>query len=598
MKLKTLQIMDFEGFEGKFSYEFTKTLNAICLKNGAGKTSFLNALRYGITGVKPAGNMINNNASTAAVGLTFHDGTGIIRQDYAERTSRYFLNRRPVTKKDLDEYLQSKAGVVQNTMKIATSTDVLAGLKPQEFGDLLLSYIPESLTTDILVTMLGNLTEEEKAEIKKFFPDGTFGTEKIDEFHKHLSGLRKELNKKLSECETYLNYYSKIPATTKSKEELEKELKELNEKQGGVNLYNEQKKNYDLLLRNKKELDEKIARIEKEIKETENIKVDEEIYKKTLAYKDTVTEQIKTIEKNIDSIENLVKTLKKALEDINKPICPLSEKLKCTTDKSVIRGEIEGSLNSGQKSIDDNRKTLDKLKNNLKETDKYIEETDRNRNVLKNVAEKKEELKNLKAQTITIPKEPVKPAQEDLTKEIKAVVDAISRLEKDEDIKKVKDFWEKHLLVLEAYNNLIKMFAPKGVVKEKIAEYYMTAFEEQCNLKAKELLPDMNIKFVSGAGISVVTDMNGDGNYVPFESLSGGEKSYVLFILLDMINCLTGLRMLFLDELSVLDKEAFNTLVRIIKEHEEDYDLIILATAEHDDNIETLNKYGVNLINF
>ena len=598
MKIKTLQINNFEGFEGTFEYEFKSPLNAICLKNGAGKTSFLNALRYGITGIKPAGRMINNNASSGAVGLTFHDGTGIIRQDFTDKSSRFYLNRRPVTKKALDESLQSRAGVVQGTMKIATSADVLAGLKPQEFGDLLLSYIPESLTKEELIQMIGTLTDEEKNQIEKFFPDDTFGTEKLDEFHRHISDLRKTLNKKMSECETYLNYYNKIPATSKTKEELEKDLDELNKKQGGLNLYNEQKKNYDLLVKQKREHDENIARLEKEIKEIGELKVDEEAYKKTQEYIVTTKEQVREIEKNISSFEQLVKTLKKALEDISKPICPLSEKLKCTTDKSVIRGEIEKSLEDGNMSIEENTKKRDALKKNLDEADKFISDTDNKRKLLKDKADKEETLKKLKAEEIKVPKEPQKVEQADLSKDIKAVVDALSYLKNAEDIKKVKEFVEQQRPVLDAYNNLVKIFAPKGLVKEKVAEYYMTAFEDQCNKKAKELLPDMSLKFVSSAGISVLTDINGDGNYVPFEGLSGGERSYVLFILLDMINCLTGLRMMFLDELSVLDKYSFETLVKIVKEHEDDYDLIILAGSEHDDDLETLNKYGVNLIEF
>ena len=104
MKIKKLQIQNFEGFDETFEYEFTNPLNAICLRNGAGKTSFLNALRYGITGIKPTGNHINNNASSMAVGLTFHDGTGIIRQEFTDKSSRYYMNKRPVTKKVLDEY--------------------------------------------------------------------------------------------------------------------------------------------------------------------------------------------------------------------------------------------------------------------------------------------------------------------------------------------------------------------------------------------------------------------------------------------------------------------------------------------------------------
>ena len=599
MKIKTLQIQNFEGFDGTYEYVFHNTINALCLKNGAGKTSFLNALRYGITGIKPSGNMINIDANSAAVGLTFHDGTGIIRQEFADsKSARYYLNRRPVTKKDLDEYLQSRAGVMQGTMKIATSADVLAGLKPQEFGDLLLSYIPESLTKDKLIKMIDNLTAEEEAEIVKYFPDDTFGTEKIDDFYRHIMDLRKALNKKMSECESYLNHFAGMTVSSKTKEELEAELTELNKKQGGVNLYREQKRNYDQLVKRKKDRDDDIARLKKEIEELGEIKIDEDGYKKTVEFIENAQNQLRDIEKNISSFENLIKTLEKALDDINKPICPLSEKLKCTTDKSVIRDEIEQSLKSGRDSVAENTKKRDEIQSDLNKARAYIKEANDKKILAEKKKNKEEQLKRRLEEEIVVPEEPQKSDEKDLSGEIKAVVDALSLLKSAEDIKRVKTFVDSNRAVLAAYNNLVKMFAPKGMIKSKIAEYYMNAFEDQCNMKAKELLPGMSLKFVSNAGISVLTDINGDGNYVSFDSLSGGERSYVLFILLDMINCLTGLRMMFLDELSVLAMDAFETLVKIVKEHEEDYDLIILAAAEHDDNIATLNNYKIHMIDF
>ena len=54
--------------------------------------------------------------------------------------------------------------------------------------------------------------------------------------------------------------------------------------------------------------------------------------------------------------------------------------------------------------------------------------------------------------------------------------------------------------------------------------------------------------------------------------------------------------MMFLDELSVLDKDAFETLLKLMIEHSEDYDLVIMAMAEHDDCIKILKDNNVNMI--
>ena len=600
MKIKKLQIQSFEGFEDQFEYEFTEPLNALCLKNGAGKTSFLNALRYAITGVKPTVNCINNESSSMAVGLTFHDGTGIIRQDFTDKSARYFLNRRPVSKKNIDDMLQSKAGVAQQTMKIATSTDVLAGLKPQEFGELLLSYIPESLNTEKLINMLGNLSETEIKLMEDFFPEGDFGIDMIDAFYKHVSELRKNIKKKIGECEAYLNYFKGAPATAKSEEELQKELNELNKKQGDINLYKEKRKGYDNAIQKKKELEKNILDLQANINNIKTADVDDSLIEDTKKKLADERERLSQINKTISTVEQLTKTLAKALEDISKPVCPLSEKLKCTTDKSVIKNEIETSLKSGQDSLKANRDSAVNISADIKTLEQKISEMSKAKFDIEKKKMYEEQLKQRKSEldSLVIPEEPKAADSTDYTQQINALVNAIAVAKNQENIVKTRDYLEKARVLESYYNNLVKLYAPKGEVKEKIAEYYLSAFEDQCNLKAKELLPDMSLKFVSDAGISVLTDINGNGNYVGFDSLSGGERSYVLFILLDMINSLTGLRMMFLDELSVLDKDAFETLVKLLSENVEDYDLIILATAEHDDNMDTLKKYKVNMIEF
>ncbi len=598
MKIKKLQIQSFEGFEDTFEYEFTQPLNALCLKNGAGKTSFLNALRYAITGIKPLGNAINNNASQMAVGLTFHDGTGIIRQDFADKSARYFMNRRPVTKKALDEMLQSRAGVAQGTMKIATSTDILAGLKPQEFGELLLSYIPETLDTEKILNMLDSVSEVSEKEIRDFFGTESFGTEMVDAFYKNIMDKRKALNKKIQECEAYLNHFSSVPATDKTVEEIQNEIAVLTKQQGSVNLYNEQLKNYNDALKRKNKREADINELRKKIAQIGDISLNEAEIKEAKEKLPELEKRMDEYKKELLFVDQTVETLTKALEDINKPVCPLSEKLKCTTDKSAIRSEIETTLKAGQEKQKDVNVRIRELSETITSYRKKVEEYPNKKMLSERKKDFEEQLSRLMKDEIKVPEEPKKVDVEDCSEKIKILANTLSAVKSAEDIKKVRTYVDTNRPVLAAYNDLVKIFAPKGIIKQKISEYYLGAFEDQCNQKAEELLPGMTLKFISDGGISVLTDIRGDGNYVSFDGLSGGEKSYVLFLILDMINSLTGLRMMFLDELSVLDKDAFETLVKLIKANVEDYDLVIMATAEHDDNLKTLQDNGINMINF
>ena len=123
------------------------------------------------------------------------------------------------------------------------------------------------------------------------------------------------------------------------------------------------------------------------------------------------------------------------------------------------------------------------------------------------------------------------------------------------------------------YQDLYVAFSPKGEVKEKITSYYLEEFAEPCNEKAGKLFPDMKLKFVTQDGVKVLTDPNGSGEYLEFNSLSGGEQASVMFLLVSMLSSLSGMGVIILDELSVLDDNTFENLIRILKENS--FDMVI-----------------------
>lgn len=608
MKIKKLQIMDFQGIKGTFQYEFKDVINALCLKNGSGKTSFINALRYGITGIKPSGNVTNNGSESMAVGLTFHDGTGIIRQDYTDKPARFFMNGKPVTKTALDEMLQDRAGVLQSTMKIITSSDVLAGLKPQEFGALLLSYIPETLTKDKLKTLINEeLSDRETKEIDAFFPEEEFNMDMIDQFYKEMTSKRKEIKKSIAEAEGFLNRFGEIPEKLESEEELQKTLTDLQDRQKGSSLYKEQMELYtqkvkarNEALKKREAANKEIEKIEKEIKSIHELNISEGYKKKldeALVEKQKILDEANSV---YYALKTTVVNLRKAIENLDKPICPLSDKLKCTTDKTPLKDELEKALKEGEEGLRLQYKTAEKAYNEKIELQNAIKKY--NEDVVLNnrrmvLFDRLDSL--VKESAAAIPDEPVEPKKyegKDYSKEIDVILDKITKVKNLVKINETKEELKNKFNELVDISHLVEIFAPKGIVKDSIAEYYLSVFEGQCNKKAAELKSGMKIKFEASNGISVLTDIEGSGRFVEFSALSGGEKAYVLYIIFDMLNSLTGMRMMILDELSVLDGEAFSTLVKLIDRYKEDYDLVLLATAEHDDSIKTLDELGIRRI--
>lgn len=79
-------------------------------------------------------------------------------------------------------------------------------------------------------------------------------------------------------------------------------------------------------------------------------------------------------------------------------------------------------------------------------------------------------------------------------------------------------------------------------------------------------------------------------NKEPYDShqLSGGESLILRFLMLDMLNQLTGTHLMFLDNIEVLDDDALTYLVNIItsKEFEDEYDHVFIAGVNHPDVIE------------
>ena len=114
--------------------------------------------------------------------------------------------------------------------------------------------------------------------------------------------------------------------------------------------------------------------------------------------------------------------------------------------------------------------------------------------------------------------------------------------------------------------------------------------------KAGKIFPGMSIRFVSEEGVSVQVDPKGTGQYVSFRSLSGGEKAAVAFLLMLMFASISGIGILILDELSIMDEGVLDALLAILKENGDEYDMAVLACVSHADTLELLKKHGLEVM--
>ena len=598
MKVKSLKTNNFQWLEGVHEFNFGK-ITALAQPNGSGKTSLINALRYGLTGVEPAGDVITRGASSMAVRVVLENDSSFLRQQYAEKKkkSRYFVGNASSTLSKLNEFICNELGGVDvNTAKMVSSGELLTQMTSQQFGEMLLRYLPESMTVETILERFSGKNEEQEKIVRDFFPEGEFGVEKINEFHNLLKERRKLVKEKITEVNALINSLGSVPPE-ESISDIEEKIKSTTDKRDEVIKAQEAMKNYNQILSQINMRNSQIQQIDNELAQLKGVHHTDEEINSTFGLLSNSRNIEQGIKASLNSLVQTKKTLDEAIENISKPICPLSAKIKCTVDKTPVLKELEVQRDSLVQDYKNQRDSYIELANQIKQLEAKYEQMINENNAYLRVQDKLKMKEQLLSQTITLPEKPedigsVEALNSELSNLQQRLLFVTNYSKKETYEEKLKGLTQKHL----DYENLVLAFSPKGEVKEAITSYYMDEFSEPCNEKASKLFPGMKLKFVSENGVKVLTDPNGSGEYLEFTSLSGGEQASVIFLLVSMLASLSGMGIIILDELSVLDDVVFENLVRVLHENQDEFDMCLLASVDHVDTLKTLKKYDIPVI--
>ena len=598
MFVKTINTFNFQGLKGLQSFDFDK-ITALAQPNGSGKTSLINALRFGLTGTSPKGNMINIGEQSAAVKLILENGSNFSRQVFATKgkSAKYYISDKPTNATELSRFISSEmGGVDKKVAKFVSSGELLTSMTSQEFGELLLSYLPETMTAETVISHYPSANEEQKKIIKEYFLDKEFEISELKEFQKFIKGRRDRINELISNCRTALNLLGDT-APEFTKEELEGKIATKTKERDDLLAIQANFNNYTQLLRQEQFRQQELARLDAELANIKGVAHTEEELR--LANELVVTTRNSAMQTR-GAIEALVaakQDLDTAIENISKPICPLSDKIVCTVDKRPVTKELEEKRDKLIEDYKTQRSFYEQTLANIKEYEnRYAQMAFENQQFIL-MQEKQQEKERLLAQKIEIPEKPEETnSLERITQELQYLQSQMPIVEnyskKDTYLNNIEKLTKK----LEDYQALYVAFSPKGEVKEKITSYYLEEFAEPCNEKAGKLFPGMKLKFITQDGVKVLTDPNGSGEYLEFNSLSGGEQASVMFLLVSMLSSLSGMGIIILDELSVLDDNTFENLIRILKENSNEYDMCLIALVDHADMIKTLNKHEIPIL--
>ncbi len=598
MKIKKLKVQNFMGYKGTCEFELPQ-IAALVGHNGMGKTSILNGIRYALTGIEPDGSIIHNEAQEASVEIVMEnpmDGTDITFKRTKDRTkpSKFLVDGVKTTNAKLNEKISDVCGISIDKIKILSSAEVVANMKPQEFSKFILDYIPEKIDIRFIIDNLDRSNPQILDTIDANLPEENISLEDIDEFLDTLKSARKELKARLTERKAL--YATKPAEMPYDRDEIVKRLGSLSDFAGKKEAYEAKKKAYENALENKKKQDAMLTQLTDELSKLSSVT------RPDFARRDQL---IKERKENEDMLRNkdiaingansALTQLELTLDSLNKPICPLSPLITCHEDKTVAKEDISDAIEASKEGIKALREDSEKLNERLKEIASELELYESNAKAYEKKCTIAKTIKSVEDNKIVVPDAPdeegapasIEAEMNELKAMLKTCDEYLEGIRLKSEIMAISD-------ELDTDEYLVRALSDKGCVRVAIIKKYTSVFENLLNERSGKIRSDVSFSVVPDDGMRVLMD-NGNG-MLPYESCSGGEKAYMLFMIMDMLNSLSGTKILFIDELSVMDADNFNSLLDVIKQYSSEYDHVLFAAVDHKETVSSVKKHKIPIL--
>lgn len=596
MKLNDLKIKNFRTIK---ELEFSPAqLNVITGKNGSGKSSILEALSFLLTG-KAGPNPVREGAECAEVEC---EVMGTLLQRKCSARGSVKLNGKTTTQKSVQQWFEDATGVTADTLRVATSSGMLAAMNSRELSEYLIAndLIPAEIDIDT-IAHLCTISPDAMTELSMLLPVAPtkFEMDAIQEAYSYCYNTRPSIKRELADLRAKANYTGPVPLRT---------LDEIDQQLAAFASHATEMTAYERLLRT---YNDTMARREQALSQLEVIKKQlaahpsepvnptelTELRKKEKEIRDAImacVTEMRTIEANLTMFT-------KTMDNLGKPVCPISEKLICTTDKTAIREELS-ALIGGNKEL--HRRALARqaeLNNQLSTQQATIAAFEKKLDAYRSFESLKARYHSIEASIPPAPAKPIAPeAIPNLAIRIQALKDERAQIFAADAAKKAAE----QIPTLEArvavYDELVSLLSPKGGIREKIIEATFEPLIEHCNERANILKPDFRIGLVSNDGIHITCKPVDAVEAMPIDAVSSGEQLLAMLLILDAINALSGLGILVLDDLDKLDETSLDALFELLTNPDvaAPYDHIFVAMVDHEDALKVTAKYAsqINLI--
>lgn len=591
--ITTISIRNFKGIEDLQLN--AKKLNAIIGKCGSGKSSLLDAIRFALTG-KAGKEVIRKGCREASVVLRFSDNSTIER---IRRTSENIskCNGKSSTKRSLDEFLAAR-NMNPCWIESLCSVDWFAGLSSKDLNNFFMTILPLRAKAETVVELVAQLDKDLTEKKEKYLMEEILKKQEIFSFNDLANGyntaytVRQELKRKYNEMLPRCTFNETVPA--KTREDIEKELNNISQVEAAEKEYSKRLKEY---ASSKKQHDLAIKRLDEMKKELDTYssckKPKEETKAQAEADRKLFQVHIKRTNEYIGTINSTLDLLKRTLNNLDKPICPISEKLICTTDKSQLKEELLSLIQKNENALASNKEFLAKCEDQVRKRDDIIS------NYQKEVYryEQKTTLENNISKFIVpeILPEPQKVEKAHLEAKKKELLDLLSILSRYEKVQQNKKELAKIKDKYDLAQFAVKVLDSKIGIPALILQRTLRFFEKKCNEKASLLREGFQIHFLSDNGITIQVSPGKGKPFVDMKEVSTGEFVCVAYILMTMIGEATKCHLFLIDNLDRLDTEYLNALLSLLEEDKK-IEQVFLGGVDHADVERTLNDKSFQII--
>lgn len=577
MKIAKIIINNFRGIT-------TETLlpdkiNVLLGHCGTGKSSTMDAIKWGLTG-KITKEDIRYDSPEASIKIIFDDGTSIMRTQSAKATN--YVNEKVATEKATNEFLENKFGCSISSIEAMCGASFFKSLSKKDLKSFIIDILPIKASFSKIVELSDDLDEEKISFIKEYLEDEVSLAD-IDAAYKTVFDGRKVKKQVLKNLQEKSKFTKELPGVPK--EELLKRQGEIALIEAKVNDYKKNLERYNKSLKTRENAEKQLADMKNRLHQYKDIKQPVEAdLQLAIKEKQLFIDAIANANNTIAIMKANVELMQRTLDSLDKPVCPISERIVCTADKSGLREELISLVEMNNKELANGYNFIVRCNEQVDKRDEIINSYNNQLIAWNN----KINLENT-INAFALPEVLVKPEEVngDFAEEKLQIQNMLNVwYEKDASDQAAKNI-EETVHKVNLYDFAVKFFSANGI-KSKLLEKAVDPLQKMIDEKTQSLRKGFKISLMTEEEFDITISPR-TGEVVPLNKISAGEFIVTAYILMSVVSQITGVSILMMDNLDNLDSDAARQLMLLL-DADENFNTIILASVDHPDIIDAISE--------